>query len=74
MGKLALLLMLLFFVPAAGAEYVSEESSVLSADGIPERSMLFDMDMETAQRCGENAALRLYREEGIAGLYFIFDR
>lgn len=75
MGKLALLiLMLLLFIPAAGAEDVSEESSVLSADGVPELSMLFDMDMETAQRCGENASLRLYREEGIAGLYFIFDR
>ena len=60
MGKLALLiLMLLLFIPAAGAEDVSEESSVLSADGVPELSMLFDMDMETAQRCGENASLRL---------------
>lgn len=74
MGKLVLLLMLLLLVPAAGAEDVSGESSVLSADGIPECSMLFDMDMETAQRCGENAALRLSGEEGIAGLYFIFDK
>ena len=74
MGKLVLLLMLLLLVPAAGAEDVSGESSVLSADGIPECSMLFDMDMETSQRCGENAALRLFGEEGIAGLYFIFDK
>ena len=74
MGKLALLITIfLLLAPAAEAEDVSGQSGVLSADGIPELSMLFDMDMKTAQRCRENAQLRLYREEGLAGLYFVFD-
>ena len=74
MGKIAILLLLLLLAPAAGAEDVSGENSVLCANGIPELSMLFDMDMETSQRCTENAELRLYREEGITGLYLVFDR
>lgn len=74
MGKLALLLLLPLFLVSAGAEDVSGEDCVLSAGGIPETSLLFDLDLHTAQRCQENAALRLSRQEGIAGLYFIFDR
>ena len=74
MGKIAIVLLLLLLAPAAGGEDVSGEECVRSANGIPELSMLFDMDMETSQQCGENAVVRLYREEGIAGLYLVFDR
>lgn len=75
MGKLPLvLIVLLLLIPAAAGEDVSEQSSVLSATGIRNRSMLFDMDMETAQSCSENSRLNLFREEGIGGLYFVFDR
>ena len=74
MGKLALLFLLpLLFVPAA-AEDVSGMDCVLSSQGIPEAVLLFDMDLHTTQRCRENASLRLSRQEGIAGLYFVFDR
>ena len=75
MSKLTLLLIVIsLFVPIAMAEDVSGEDSVLSAQGIGNVPMLFDMDMQTAQRCEENAGLRLYRQEGIAGVYFVFDR
>ena len=73
MRKLALLFLLpLLFLPAA-AEDVSGMDCVSSSRGIPEPELLFDMELHTAQRCRENASLELSRQEGIAGLYFIFD-
>lgn len=66
--------LLLFCLPPAAAEDVSSEGCIVASSGIPAEAQLFDMDLETTQRCGEDASLRLYNEEGIAAIYLIFDR
>lgn len=69
MGKLIFLLWLfLACIPNAGAEEVS------ASTGIPAVELLFDMDLETTQRCEAEASLTLTRETGIGALYLIFDR
>lgn len=75
MGKLALLLftVLLCLFPA-GAEAAVPVDLVEGSGGIPAVEQLFDEDMETTQRLEENASITVCREEGIAALYFVFDR
>ena len=69
MGKLIFLLWLfLACIPNAVAEEVS------ASTGIPAVELLFDMDLETTQRCEAEASLTLTRETGIGALYLIFDR
>ncbi len=73
MGKLMLVLLTtLLLAPAAGAEVMPD--LVEGSSGIPSVEQLFDEDMETTQRLEENASITVCREEGIASLYFVFDR
>lgn len=73
-GALCCIVLLLCLAPAAGAEDVSGENCVVESSGIPAAAGLFDMDLETTQRCQANARVRLFYEEGIASLYLVFDR
>lgn len=73
-GALCCIVLLLCLAPAAGAEDVSSEACVVECSGIPAAAQLFDMDLETTQRCQADAGVSLYHEDGIASLYLIFDR
>lgn len=75
MGKLALVVLtLLLCAPAAGAEAVPPVDWVAESSGVPVVELLFDMDMETTQRCEEDASLTISLPEGIGSMYLVFDR
>ena len=46
----------------------------MTSSGVPAVEALFDMDLETAQSCTEDASVRFYNEDGVASVYLVFDR
>lgn len=73
-AALPLFILLLCCLPTAAAEDVSGENCVVASSGVPAVEALFDMDLETAQSCAEDASVRFYHADGIASVYLVFDR
>lgn len=67
------LLMLLLMAGTAAAEDVSSAECIITATGIQRREALFDMDLEASQDVREGACLTLNAQDGISGLYLVFD-
>lgn len=66
-------LLVCLFCCNAFAEDVSGGERIVAGQGIDDTDALFDMDFQTAQTVPDGASLTLNAEEGISGLYFIFD-
>ena len=66
-------LLVSLFCCNAFAEDVPDGERILASQGIDDVDALFDMDFQTAQTVPTGASLTLSAEEGISGLYFIFD-
>ena len=66
------LLMRLFCCSAFAAD-ISDGGRILADSGIDDTDALFDMNLLQSQAVPGGASLTLRAEEGISGLYFIFD-